>query len=54
MMEMMDAPPHHDYPEKMMPLVRHHYNEISKNFISKNITHYLRAIMFRCYNVETI
>jgi hypothetical protein len=36
-----------------MPLVRHHYSERSKFFISENITHYIRVIMFGCYNVET-
>jgi hypothetical protein len=38
MME-LTAIPHHDYPEKMIPLVRHHYNEKSKFFSSENITH---------------
>jgi hypothetical protein len=28
-------PPHHDYPEKMMPLVHHHYKETSKFISSK-------------------
>jgi hypothetical protein len=52
MME-MTAIPHHDYPEKMIPLVRHHSSEKSKVFSLKNITHYVRVIMFGCYNVET-
>jgi hypothetical protein len=52
MMKMTDIP-YHDYPERMMPLVRHHYSETSKFFSSENITHYLRVIMFGCYNVET-
>jgi hypothetical protein len=52
MME-MTVIPYHDYPEKMMPLVRHHYSEKSKFFSSENITHYVRVIMFGCYNVET-
>jgi hypothetical protein len=47
------AIPYHDYPEKMMPLVRHNYSEKSKFFSSKNITHFVRVIMFGCYNVET-
>jgi hypothetical protein len=33
MME-MTVIPYHDYPEKMMPLVRHHYSEKSKFFSS--------------------
>jgi hypothetical protein len=52
MMEMTDIP-HHDYPEKVIPLVRHHYSKISKFFSFENITHYVRVIMFGCYNVET-
>jgi hypothetical protein len=52
MIEMTDSP-HHDYPEKMIFLVRHHYSETSKNFSSENITHYLRVIVFGFYNVET-
>jgi hypothetical protein len=52
MME-MTVIPYHDYPEKMMPLVRHHYREKSKFFSSENTTHYIRVIMFGCYNVET-
>jgi hypothetical protein len=52
MMEMTDIP-HHNYPEKMIPLVRHHYSEKSKFFSLENITHYVRVIMFGCYNVET-
>jgi hypothetical protein len=52
MME-MTATPHHDYPEKMLPLIPHHYSEKSKFFIFENITHYVRVIMFGCYNVET-
>jgi hypothetical protein len=52
MME-MTAVPHHDYPEKMFPLIRHHYNEKSKFFSLENITHYVRVIMFGCYNGET-
>jgi hypothetical protein len=49
----MTVTPHHNYPDKMMPLVHHHYCEVSKNFSSENITHYLRVIMFGCYNVAT-
>jgi hypothetical protein len=49
----MNEIPYHDYPEKMMPLVRHHYSEKSKFFSSENISHYVRVIMFGCYNVET-
>jgi hypothetical protein len=52
MME-MTAVPHHDYPEKMFPLVRHHYNEKSMFFSLENITHYVRVIMFGCFNVIT-
>jgi hypothetical protein len=52
MMEMNDIP-YHGYPGKIMPLVRHHYSEKSKFFSSENITHYVRVIMFGCYNVET-
>jgi hypothetical protein len=37
----MTVIPYHDYPEKMMPLVRHHYSEKSKFFSLENITHYL-------------
>jgi hypothetical protein len=35
---------HHDYPEKMMPLVSHHYSEKSKFFSLENITHYLQTL----------
>jgi hypothetical protein len=52
MIEMTEIP-YHNYPEKMMPLINHHYSEKSKFFSSENITHYVRVIMFRCYNVET-
>jgi hypothetical protein len=45
--------PYHDYPGKMMPLVRHNYREKSKFLSLVNITHYVRVIMFGCYNVET-
>jgi hypothetical protein len=33
MMEMTEIP-HHDYPEKLMPLIRHTYDEVSKSFSS--------------------
>jgi hypothetical protein len=46
----MTAVPHHDYPEKMFPLIRHHYNEKYMFFSLENITHYVRVIMFGCYN----
>jgi hypothetical protein len=49
----MNAISHHDYPEKMIPMIRHHYSEKSKFFSLENITHYVRVIMFGCYNVET-
>jgi hypothetical protein len=49
----MTAIPHHGYQEKMIPLVRHHYSEKSKFFSLENITHYVRVIMYGCYNVET-
>jgi hypothetical protein len=49
----MTAVPRHDYPEKMFPLIRHHYNEKSLFFSMENITHYVRVIMFGCYNVAT-
>jgi hypothetical protein len=49
----MTVIPNHEYPEKMMPLVRHHYSEKSKLFSSENITYYVRVIMCGCYNVET-
>jgi hypothetical protein len=52
MMEMTEIP-YHDYPEKMMPLVRHDYSEKYKFFSSENITHYVRVVMFGCYNVDT-
>jgi hypothetical protein len=52
MMEMTDIP-YHDYPEKMMPLVRHRYSEKSKFFSSENMTHYARVIMCGRYNVDT-
>jgi hypothetical protein len=52
MME-MTAVPHHDCPEKMFPLIRHHYNEKYMFFSLENITHYMRVIMFGCYNVVT-
>jgi hypothetical protein len=52
MMEMTDIP-HHDYPEKMIPLIRHHYSEKSKFFSLENITHYVQVIMFGSYNVDT-
>jgi hypothetical protein len=52
MMEMTEIP-YHNYPEKMMPLVRHHYSEKYKFFSSENITYYGRVIMSGCYNVET-
>jgi hypothetical protein len=52
MMEMNEIP-YDNYPEKMMPLVRHHYSEKSKFFSSENITHYVRVIMFGCYNMDT-
>jgi hypothetical protein len=53
--KMMDMTviPYHNYPEKMMPLVHHHYSKKSKSFSSENITHYVRVIMFGCYNLET-
>jgi hypothetical protein len=44
-------PPHRDYLERMMPVIRHHYNEASKRSIPENITHYLRLIMCGCYNI---
>jgi hypothetical protein len=50
-MEMTEIP-HHDYPDKMKTLVRHHYNEGSNNFSSEN-THYLGVIMCGCYNFDT-
>jgi hypothetical protein len=37
----MTVIPHHDYPEKMIPLVRHHYSEKYKFFSLENITHYV-------------
>jgi hypothetical protein len=37
----------------MKPLVRHHYSKKSKLFSLENISHYVRVIMFGCYNVET-
>jgi hypothetical protein len=40
MME-MTVIPYHDYTEKMMPLVYHHYSEKSKFFSLENITHYV-------------
>jgi hypothetical protein len=40
MME-MNAIPHHDYPEKMIPMIRHHYSEKSKFFSLENLTHYV-------------
>jgi hypothetical protein len=49
----MTAIPYHDYPEKMIPLVHHHYIKKSKFFSMENIIHYMRVIMFGCYNVET-
>jgi hypothetical protein len=49
----MTEPPHHDYPDKMMRLICHHYKKGSNKFSSKNISHYLRVIIFGCYNVET-
>jgi hypothetical protein len=52
MME-MTAVPHHDYPEKMFPLIHHNYNEKSKFFSLENITHYVRVITCGCKNVET-
>jgi hypothetical protein len=52
MME-MTAISHHDYPEKMISLVHHHYSKKSKFFSLENITHYVRVIMFGCCNVET-
>jgi hypothetical protein len=52
MME-MTAVPHHDYPEKMFSLIRHHYNEKYMFFSLEKITHYVRVIMFGCYNVVT-
>jgi hypothetical protein len=45
--------PHHDYPEKMIPLVPHHYSEKSRFFSLGNITHYAQLIMFGCYKVDT-
>jgi hypothetical protein len=51
-MEMTEIP-HHEYPDKMMPNIRHHYCEGSKNFSSENITQYLRVIMFEYYKVGT-
>jgi hypothetical protein len=42
MMDMTEIP-YHDYPERMMPLIHHHYSEKSKFFSSENITHYIRA-----------
>jgi hypothetical protein len=45
--------PYRGYTEIMMPLIRRHYSETSKFCSSENITHYLRVIMFGCYNVET-
>jgi hypothetical protein len=44
---------HHDYPEKMIPLIRHRYSKKYKFFSLENITHYVLVIMFGCYNVET-
>jgi hypothetical protein len=38
MMDMTEIP-YHDYQEKMMHLVRHHYSEKSKLFSSENVTH---------------
>jgi hypothetical protein len=52
MME-MTAVPHHNYPEKMFLLIRHHYSERSNFFSLENITHYAHVIMIGCYNVET-
>jgi hypothetical protein len=52
MMEMTDNP-HHNYLEKMIPLILHHYSKKAKFFSLENITHYVRVIMFWCYNVET-
>jgi hypothetical protein len=46
--------PYHNYPETMIPLVHHHYSKKSKFFSSENITHYVRLIMFGCYNVDTM
>jgi hypothetical protein len=44
---------YHDYSDRMMPLIRHHYSEKSNFFSLGSITHYVRVIMFGCYNVET-
>jgi hypothetical protein len=49
----LEDPPQHDYPERMMPVIIHHYSEDSKSFIPDNITHYLRLIMFGCDNLDT-
>jgi hypothetical protein len=49
MMDMTEIA-YHDYPKRMMPLVRHHYSDTSNFFNSENVTHYLRVIMFGCYN----
>jgi hypothetical protein len=35
------------------PLIHHHYNEKSMFFSLENITHYVRVIIFGCYNVVT-
>jgi hypothetical protein len=37
----------------MCPLIHHHYNEKYMFFSLENITHYVRVIMFGCYNVVT-
>jgi hypothetical protein len=51
-MEMTETP-HHDYPDKKMHLIRHHYNRGSKSVSSESIMNYLRVSMFGCYNIET-
>jgi hypothetical protein len=49
----LDKPAHCEYPEIMMPVVRHPYYEGSKSFNSQNITYYLQLIMCCCYNIDT-
>ena len=49
----MENPPKNNYPQEMIPMTHGHFVETSRNFSPDNCAHYLRVIMFGCYNGST-
>jgi hypothetical protein len=49
----IDEPADHEYPKRMMHLVRHHYNEGSKSFNSEKIMYCLDSLESEALNCAT-